>query len=1545
MANMQELLSQRFEVRKQKLVSMDIVAVAESLGMKLKPGSSGAYYWEEHDSFHIYPNTNSFRWWSRSLGSNTIDLVQVVREELTGQKPSFKEAAAFLETGQFENVTVQPPVKEPFEYYLERYEHSDFNIGRQYLKEERGLSDETIDTFLASGNLATATHKKGDYFEPVIVFKSRDNDGKMIGASLQGIVENRVQHPERGRLKQMMKNSDGTAGFSLDIGNPKRLVFAEAPIDLMSYYDLHKDELQDVKLVAMDGLKKSVISRYVADILTDGKYSQTMSSEQIRGALDALNKTTNLLQEHPDMITLAVDNDEGGQNFVKGLQEEGIPVIPDLPPRQAAQKKMDWNDFLKQEVKPKTNTVDETWDIDDIQEQLSQESDLVGTQAVDVIYMNEVYLNQGYSLSLAIHSNEEVENLADVAAPWTLEVMKNGQSLGYLAYGEDWGNDFEIEDELGNLENWVKDNQVTNHLYTQKDVNAFLATTQAVEPQKGEFVLKGGGIYDFGESQKEGEELRQRALDGMIADITDAETYYLWHDEELENLNAPDEAFINFHYHLKDIEYNQNNIHLYVEESSADGVTGYLSLDGNPIDADSIEDYLADQDWTFDQKVLFLKNLKTAIDETWNKVTDHYNEQFEVIVAQYGLSSPKEKAPEILQETEKANFEHQKKVENPIGDLPEQSQEAAPLPSTHEEHSLNESSSTQTQSQPLLHFTISDPEKSIYKIGYHPVNKKELNKLNRYAAQIQENATWYKNELADSNVTYFYKNNDNLEALKVTFKAEQYPHLVGIFAIDDDQSASKTLDDLASGKGDYQNIMVANRGATFSKIQVLPDFKAVVDSNSFIFDDLSEVERMKRLDLAKAIRTEDKDVLIAFRNVDGEYLPASLMKVTNKLESELSMANNKDVLGIIGEKDGEFKVLSVNEEVIKDGGEKMLSIVKNGQLEDLSNTIPKAEWVIEFNETNLSGNVEIPSLTGAGLTEELLERIKDYDYRLYLASLNGEGEGYYKFYFNKIQDNKVVQQERLDVGDGLERNEEIYKFLEQELAPEKAVKVAERELTAEDFSKVLDAVYNVGARVGKDNRKNISENLYPAWDKYFEYAERYDNNFDVIVKAARADNLLDENSDFYREVWLKKIQEENKKVKDSDGDGLTDDEEIALGTNPYSPDTDGDGILDSVEKASGTDATNPSDTPDSRKEEMTKRDLTLSEMIKAKNTAALNQHLQEGIKDYFDSDNYKNYLEGMSHFNNYSARNIRLIKAQLPKASMVASFNEWKKRNGHVNKGEKALYVQAPITVIKKDVDGNPIINSETGEKETLTYFKPVPVFDISQVSPVKGKELNLPKMGEVIPSQITKEYYQNVYRSLRDISQKENGIPIRFRELEKSDGSYSPKTNEITIKKGMTYEQTLSTLIHEIAHSELHNKKSLTERFEGKLTRSSKELQAESIAYVVSNHLGFDTSNDSFAYLASWSQEPDGLENLKAQLEIVQEEASSLMKRIDKHLAKYQNLTVSKDEKLNENQKRELEKTANPFYQSLQKAKGETVQTASAKEEQSKKVNRPMKQ
>ena len=1252
---MQELLSQRFEAQRQKLVSMDIVAVAESLGMTLKPGSSGTYYWEEHDSFHIYPNTNTFRWWSRSIGTNTIDLVQVVQEEVTGHKPSFREAATFLETGHFDNVTVQPIVKEPFEYYLERYEHPDFNIGKQYLKEERGLSDETIDTFLASGNMATATRKKGDYFEPVIVFKSRDNDGKMIGASLQGIVENRVQHPERGRLKQMMKNSDGSAGFSLDIGTPKRLVFAEAPIDLMSYYELHKDELQDVKLVAMDGLKKGVVSRYVADLLTDGKYSQTMSTEQIRGALDALNKTTNILQEHPYMIMLAVDNDEKGQNFVKDLQEEGIPVVADLPPRQEAQNKMDWNDYLKQMKKESTQMVEtpgvEKRSLSELQESLSNEGDLVSTITSDgsVLYTNTVNFDQDYSLNLEVHSPEEVDNLSEVKALWTLEVTKDNQSLGFLAYGEDWGNDFNIEDELVNLDSWVRRNQVENHLYSQEEVNSFLEPLTAEKEAVGELKSYGTFIID--------DDFLERRYGSVEHDISK----HLYTQQDYNQFNAS----------LKEKTLGQS------QESNTEG-------------------------------------------ELFNRSS-----------SSLGDDSPGT-APKPVEYETQPNF----------------------------------------PTNVPLHFNIDRNIKSNYRLhqGYSYPKNRDIRNMNAYAEGIQKSANWYLNELANSTVTYFYVDGEEPKALQVEFKKRHWMHLTGLSPIylDRVDSVSETfIDEIASGKITFSNVSVGT--GFLDKIQVLPMLPEILETDSFVFDDLSSIEKFGRLDASAAIRSDDKNMVLAFQVDDkNEMFPASLMKPGKKLNLEMdTLSQEKTILGVIVEKESSTKVHRVNENYIKDGGEEMKSIVENKQFEE--------------------------------------------------------------------------------------------------------VKVTKTDVTAK-----------------------------------------------------------------------------KQKAKDSDGDGLTDDEEIALGTNPYSPDTDGDGAIDSIERGSGTDATNPSDTPDNRQKEQMKHNLVLSEMIKAKDTAALNQHLQEGIKDYFDSDTYKNYLEGIAHFNHYSARNIQLIKAQLPEATMVASFEEWKKRNGHVNKGEKALYVQAPVTVIKKDADGKPVINADTGEKETLTYFKPVPVFDISQISPQQGKQLNLPKSSEAIPAQLNKDYYQNVYRALRDISQKENGIPIRFRELERSDGFYKPKTNDITIKKGLTYEQTLSTLIHEMAHSELHNKKSLTERFEGKLTRSSEELQAESVAYVVSNHLGFDTSKNSFAYLASWSQEPDGLENLKAQLEIVQEEASSLMKRIDKHLARYQNLTVSKDETLTETQKRHLEKSANPFYQSLQKAKAETNNMKKGDEpnnEQTvKKDNRPTK-
>ena len=333
---------------KEEAKRLSIISVAEQLGIELKRTGSYSYTWTEHDSFVIDARKNEFHWNSRTEFGDVIQLVQTIRGV------SYKEAMHFLETGEFKQVNseAQMALKEPFHYNLERYENKDFSASRSYLKAQRGLSDDTISFFISQGSMAEATRKKGDYFEPVIVFKYKDNTGFLAGASLQGIVENRVHYPERGRLKQIMRNSDGQLGFSIDIGTPKRLVFAEAPIDLMSYYELHKDSLQDVRLVAMDGVKEGIISRRFMELYAEINDKSYQVNHNTGKALEVVARTTNYFKDgqHQDMITLAVDNDMAGHKFITGLQEKGIPVQIAIPPiLQRAQEKEDWNDFLKRD--------------------------------------------------------------------------------------------------------------------------------------------------------------------------------------------------------------------------------------------------------------------------------------------------------------------------------------------------------------------------------------------------------------------------------------------------------------------------------------------------------------------------------------------------------------------------------------------------------------------------------------------------------------------------------------------------------------------------------------------------------------------------------------------------------------------------------------------------------------------------------------------------------------------------------------------------------------------------------------------------------------------------------------------------------------------------------------------------------------------------------------------------------------------------------------------------------------------------------------------
>ncbi len=321
--------------------SRDILDVANELNMELVRDGKD-YRWKEHDSLVISPDKNKWNWFSRHQGGDVIALVETIREI------NFNQAIDYLSDGTFKEFTAVEREKEPFRYHLQPYEQ-DFVEARNYLKVNRGLSDETIDFFLEKGVLAQANAMLNNSVEPVVVFKTLTSSGEITGATLQGIEENRDKWPGRGFAKNIIRNSDGMDGLHVDIGKPNRLIFTESPIDLMSYYEINKDTLQDVRLVSMDGLKEATIGRHLAQLQSElsGRPLNWTPEQLAKGLQTAIDSQYFADGKHTDMITLAVDNDTAGRTFVEELKAKGAAVTVDLPELKQGQDKTDWNDVLK----------------------------------------------------------------------------------------------------------------------------------------------------------------------------------------------------------------------------------------------------------------------------------------------------------------------------------------------------------------------------------------------------------------------------------------------------------------------------------------------------------------------------------------------------------------------------------------------------------------------------------------------------------------------------------------------------------------------------------------------------------------------------------------------------------------------------------------------------------------------------------------------------------------------------------------------------------------------------------------------------------------------------------------------------------------------------------------------------------------------------------------------------------------------------------------------------------------------------------------------
>ncbi|KXU08710.1 PBECR4 domain-containing protein [Streptococcus oralis] len=1632
--------------------SLDILEVARSLGMEMKRKSHREYYWAEHDSFKIDTVKNTWHWYSQNLFGDTINLVQQM------QNVSYKEAMVFLETGSFPEAKPVEEERKPFNYTLAPYEQP-FVEARTYLKEIRGLSDDTIDFFLEKGVLAQAKRKDKDgVIEDVLVFKYLDRNQQLVGASLQGLVPDQERHPGKGYLKQTMYQSEGISGLNVSIGSPKRLIVAEAPIDLMSYYELHKDELNDVRLVAMEGLKEGVLSHYVLEMLQErgdipmDERDYTKSSELTRTSrfLSVAAETSTLFQDHKydDLITLAVDRDKAGTDFITKLQEKNIPVVDARPPKREGQEKTDWNEILKQEKQleqteeiqasnhfPDTSHLspeDATWLKENwnnisfsVQSNRPSETDL--TTEEKHIPDNQEFIANTEENAGRTMSYEEVKRENEAL---TKELNNRIQS-GELSI--EFAPDFYLYDVFAKLGN----SHPTKYLNDKRMevLSPIHSLLSSIDDQTVDLYKKKGTPEQDSLYQALKPHQRDLGVDISTQFIGELAIAAYNSNKQIESLSSDSFGVYFGERTLDNLSQSIERMLEYplIESGKRDFTYGFV------VTPNTLFHYLEGQEGEVVLNRELLDNLMSRLDTQPIKIIE--------------ASEEKEKSLDNYQETNTGG----ELLNRNSSSLGVETPGTAPQP-------VEKNSQPDFPANVHFHFTIDEDRMS------NKTFRKNMRTLNLYANAMRDSAQWYLREMSGTSIHYVYKNpeENQFQILNVKFDKKNWMHLTGVTPVYNEwveHLSESFVEDVAAGKGHFKDLKFTN--GMSDKLKVLNLLPEVIESDSFVFNDLSSVKKFNNLDLSKAIRPEDTDLLLLFKEKEFTHVPASLMRVKGDLSKQLEDIDTGTILGVYRERDGQIEQLSINDEYVKDGGEEMLSVLKNKQYEEISKEIEQSTPENTLNSLLLDSATftqVLDTVYNIGVPGDLSKTPKEFhqawnQYLDYAKQHNDKfdqivaaaGEDHLldtnsDFYKEWEQDHIYKENYHVRLQWAEERpdgpklpfketelisyqdfarelykaNQSFYQLHQEGLKqvtgghPEGYISPTKVQFSiyAPDGELIQDSIrYNIGEEINPITHKerlgtremrehpelmkidgtiftqyhlerlaselDISQFSYALEDT--PYAEKLlsqvpygmlenspigfsDSSHDSrlgFISFDGMDSVEVENLSAWFEKlgvkdspmeqvalvekWQKEIKDLSEKVeqtiknirdefektqeeeikleeqghnkqelkRDADADGVSDDEELLQGTNPYDfrskpgskPEVEEGLQAEEVVLAAGS--------------------LAVADFIQNKDMAGLSRHLKEGIKEFLDSDKYKDYLTKMSQLNNYSNRNLRLILAQNPEARQVASFKQWKENfDRYVKKGEKALRIFKPMTKIKKDENNQPILD-KNGKPETVTFFGLVPVFDVSQT---EGKEM--PKAAEV-KEQLTDLDYANLYRALMAIA-KENDVSVRFEEMENNKhGYYSVPENQIVLRSNeMNKAQIIKTFLHEMAHAELHHADNPQKE---NLTRSTAELQAESVAYVVSSYYGIDTSEYSFNYLSGWSADKETLADLEAQLDIVQQEAKSLMVRMDQAL---EQLRLSQEKQTKRSFEQKLEKFKDQSKQAVEDHKQELKADAQSKKE-----------
>ena len=1372
---MTEQESRRGKSRRERVEfarSRDILDVANELQMELVQ-SGRDYRWKEHDSLVISPDKNLWKWFSRNTGGDAISLVETIKEV------DFNQSVDFLNDGNFKEFQMVERPQEDFKYYLEKYEQP-LSAGRDYLRNQRGLSDETIDYFLEQGVLAQANAKL-DYFaegnsgnstnaiEPVIVFKSLSSSGEVVGASLQGIQENWEKWPKHGYAKVIMKNSDPMTGIHVDIGSPKRLIFTESPIDLMSYYELHKDSLQDVRLVSMDGLKESTIGRHLSQIQAEisGKPLRWTPEQMADGLQVAIDHHFFEDGKNADLITLALDNDKAGRTFIQELEAKGAVINSDLPELRPGQDKTDWNDVLKNQQEEKSDSRESEFE-EKAEATLSESSPFPDTSHLsteDATWLKENWNNISFSVQ-STRSSETDLTMEDKHIPSNQESIanteKNAERL--MSYEEvkqenealtkklnnriqsgelsiEFAPDFYLYDVFAKLGN----SHPTKYLSDKKMevLSPIHSLLTSIDDQTIDLYKKKGTSEQDSLYQALKPHQRTLGVDISTQFIGELAIAAYNSNKQIESLSSDSFGVYFGERTLDNLSQSIERMLEYplIESGKRDFTYGFV------VTPNTLFHYLEGQEGEVVLNHELLDNLMSRLETHPIKI----------------METSEEKAPEKSQELD-VILEQQKneRTSGSLGSLqPEAEGSPTPVPKVGTfERSVT---SRPTTSSHLLYFTINEEFQSSNDGYYHSISLDELTKLNRPIRRLalQNAAQYYLDELANSKIYYVTPD----KTVQVNFEEKHFMHLTGIKPIASGQTPEKTLHDFAEGNGHFDNILLANNDAAFDKLKVLSDLSVATESTSFYFDDLTNLRRYDgRFD--SLIKSDDKDIILLFKELEEEnYIPISVFKSRTKITKELDTVDKTPILGVFRERDGQIEQLSINDEYVKDGGEEMLSILKNKKYEEVSDEpeLPAPENTL--NKISLDSatftqvldtvyNLGVPGDISKTPEEfhqawnQYLDYAKQYNDKFdqivaaagkdYLLDTNSD------FYKEWTQDHiykenyhvRLQWSEDRPGGPKLPFKEtelisyqdfarELYKA-NQDFYPihQEGIK----QITAGNTegyippTKIKFDVYAPGGELIKEGiRYDIGDETTPISQMLGLGYRRLNGQSEL---ASMDEEILSqlENRVVNKEISLE-ANESARLIEEGEGQTPDTRKTVAFQSSKQETKTN---LLQRVEEILKEESISDLETPEVNSSSIDYATLTPHE---------LSEVAFQKVREYTETpERLEEYLNFMSKFPELSPRNVALIQEQWPGASAVATYNQWQSMGEVLGITSDQVFETRNTYTNKKTGRTREVVHNnlsvKTGEKSHITLFRPMMV----EMIPVLDENGNQVKNGKGNP-------------------------------------------------------------------------------------------------------------------------------------------------------------------------------------------------------------------